>query len=39
MENGDQVVDFIRNQNLDLKNEGDLIHVVQYYEQLAYFIH
>jgi len=35
-ENGDQVVNFVKDQNLDLKNEADLIQVVQYYEQLNY---
>jgi len=38
-ENGDQVVAFVKNQNLDLKNEADLIQVVQYYEQLTFGVH
>jgi len=38
-ENGDQVVAFVKNQNLDLKKETDLIQVVQYYEQLTYGVH
>ncbi|GJM29668.1 MAG: hypothetical protein DHS20C17_23030 [Cyclobacteriaceae bacterium] len=35
-ENGDQILTFIKNQNLDFSNEDDLIQVVQYYEQLNY---
>jgi hypothetical protein len=35
-ENGGQLVAFIKNHNLDLKNEADLIQVVQYYEQLTF---
>ena len=35
-ENGDQIAAFIKNQNLDLKIETDLIQVVQYYEQLTF---
>lgn len=38
-ENGNQVAAFVKNQNLDLKNETDLIQVVQYYEQLIYGVH
>ncbi len=38
-ENGDQVLAFVKNQNLDLKNEADLIQVVQYYEQLTFGVH
>ena len=38
-ENGDLVVAFVKNQNLDLKNEADLIQVVQYYEQLTFGVH
>ena len=38
-ENGDQVVAFVKNQNLNLKNEADLIQVVQYYEQLTFGVH
>ncbi len=38
-ENGDQVVAFVKNQNLDLKNEADLIQIVQHYEQLTYGVH
>ena len=38
-ENGDQVVAFVKNQNLDLKNEADLIQVVQYFEQLTFGVH
>ncbi len=38
-EHGDQVVAFVKNQNLDLKNEADLIQVVQYYEQLTFGVH
>ena len=35
-ENGDQVMSFVKDQNLVLKNEADLIKVVQYYEQLSF---
>ncbi len=35
-ENGDQLADFVKNQNLDLKIEADLILLVQYYQQLMY---
>ena len=35
-DNGSQVVAFVKNQNLDLKNEADLIQAVQYYEQLTF---
>jgi hypothetical protein len=35
-EHGDQVMAFVKNQNLDLKKEPDLIQVVQYYEQLTF---
>ena len=35
-ENGNQVLDFVKNQNLNLKNETDLIQVVQFYEQVTY---
>ena len=38
-ENGDQVLAFVKNQNLDLKSEADLIQVVQYYEQLTFGVH
>ncbi len=38
-ENGDQVEAFVKNQNLELKNEADLIQVVQYYEQLTFGVH
>jgi hypothetical protein len=35
-ENGDQLLTFVKDQDLDLKNEADLIQVVQYYERLTY---
>lgn len=35
-ENGGQLMDFIKKQNLDPKNEADLIQVVQHYEQLTF---
>ncbi len=35
-DHGDQVITFVKNQHLDLKNETDLVQVVQYYEQLAF---
>ncbi len=35
-ENGDQLVEFVKSQNLDLKDERDLIRVIQYYEQVSY---
>jgi hypothetical protein len=33
-ENGDQITSFVKSKELDLKNESDLIQVIQYYEQL-----
>jgi len=35
-DHGDQVIAFVKNQHLDLKNKTDLVQVVQYYEQLAF---
>lgn len=37
-ENGDQVLAFAKDQNLDLQNEADLIQVVQYYEQVTFAV-
>ena len=37
-ENGDQIVTFVKSQNLDLKKEAHLIQVVQYFEQLTYTV-
>ena len=38
-ENGDQLLDFIKDQDLELKNEADLIQAVQYYEDLTFGVH
>ena len=35
-QNGDQVLDFVKSENLDLGKEADLIEVVRYYEQLTF---